>query len=143
MKRQAEQETGAARVCTGGVQGVYAWCIAIFAAFPAMAQPITVPSGQPLEFIEVISEEEGALVRFRFLAPEIGSDFTYEEVSADFQVLCDELALPALEANALAPAQIVLSMSAKAVPFGEPAPEVLQFFEIFRPEEGACIWEEF
>jgi hypothetical protein len=43
----------------------------------------------------------------------------------------------------LNPTQIVLSMSAQDIPFGEDDPDVLQFFEIFRPENSLCIWEEF
>jgi len=83
------------------------------------------------------------VVRFRFLAPQIGSEFAYMDVMGDFQVVCDEQVVPVLDANRLTPAQIVLSMSAVDIPFGEPAPDVLQFFEIFRPENGTCIWEEY
>jgi len=65
------------------------------------------------------------------------------DVMGDFQVVCDQQVMPVLDANGLAPAQIVLSMSAVDIPFGEDNPDVLQFFEIFRPENGLCIWEEF
>lgn len=107
------------------------------------AQEVAVPSGQPLTFLEFISENDGALVRFRFLAPQIGEAFQFEDVVGDFQVICDTQVMPVLDQNGLSPDQIVLSMSAQDVPFGEPAPDVLQFFELFRPENGACIWEEF
>lgn len=107
------------------------------------AQDIPVPSGQSLSFLEFISEKEGERVRFRFLAPDIGTTFAYMDVMGDFQVVCDEQVMPALYANALEPNQIVLSMSAVDIPFGEDNPDVLQFFEIFRPENGTCIWEEF
>lgn len=110
---------------------------------PVAAQDIPVPSGQSLSFLEFISETEGDTVRFRFLAPDIGTKFAYMDVMGDFQVVCDEQVMPALDANALEPTQIVLSMSAVDIPFGEDNPDVLQFFEIFRPENGTCIWEEF
>lgn len=116
---------------------------AILAATGAMAQDIAVPSGQPLSFLEFISERDGALVRFRFLTPQIGAGYVYDDVIGDFQVVCDEQVIPVLDANALTPGQIVLSMSAVDIPFGEDNAEVLQFFEIFRPENGICIWEEF
>jgi hypothetical protein len=61
----------------------------------------------------------------------------------DFRAVCDAQVMPVLDANALAPAPIVLSMSAADIPFGEVNPDVLQFFEVFRPENGLCIWEEF
>lgn len=109
----------------------------------ALAQGISVPSGQQLEFLEFISEQEGDIVRFRFLAPQIGSELTYMDVRDDFQAVCDEQVIPVLEINGITPSQIVLSMSAVDIPFGEDSPDVLQFFEIFRPENGLCIWEEF
>lgn len=107
------------------------------------AQNIAVPSGQPLTFLGFLAEQDAAVVRFRFLAPDIGAVFGFEDVVQDFQALCDAQVMPVLAANGLAPRQIVLSMSAADVPFGQPAPEVLQFFEVFRSENGACIWEEF
>lgn len=116
---------------------------AILTAMTAMAQVISVPSGQPLSFLEFISERDGEVVRFRFLTPEIGKTYVYGDIIGDFQVLCDEQVMPVLEVNAMEPRQIVLSMSAVDIPFGEDNAEVLQFFEIFRPEGGICIWEEF
>ena len=109
----------------------------------ADAQGIDVPSGQPLTFMEFISENEGDLVRFRFLAPQIGAGFDYMDVVDDFKAVCDAQVMPVLAVNAIEPSQIVLSMSALDIPFGETRPDVLQFFEVFRPENGTCIWEEF
>ena len=129
-------------VHTKGVRLVYGVCTAC-AATIASAQDISVPSTQPVSFLEFISENDGALVRFRFLTPQIGEAFDYAAVSGDFQVLCDQQVMPALEAHALNPTQIVLSMTAVDIPFGVDDPTVLQFFEIFRPEKGLCIWEEF
>ncbi|MEL6957607.1 MAG: DUF6497 family protein [Pseudomonadota bacterium] len=108
-----------------------------------MSGLIDVPSGQPLSFMEYISEAEGKLVRFRFLTPEIGEGYDYMTVFPDFQHLCDTQVVPVLSANGLKPEQIVLSMSSAEVEFGQDDPEILQFFEVFRPENGACIWEEF
>jgi hypothetical protein len=128
------------------VQGVYAVCTLCAASVLATgtsADNIPVPSGQTLSFIEFISEAEGDTVRFRFLTPDIGTTFDYMDVAADFQMVCDDQVIPVLDANALAPSQIVLSMSTVDIPFGEDHPDVLQFFEIFRPENGTCIWEEF
>ncbi len=106
-------------------------------------QHIPVPSGQLLSFIEFRSENGGDVVRFRFLTPEIGTTYGYSDVLPDFQAVCDAQVIPVLVANALAPKQIVLSMSAADIAFGEDNPDVLQFFEIFRPDNGTCIWEEF
>jgi hypothetical protein len=121
------------------IVGLYALCLPTVLA----ADGIVVPSGQPVSFIEFISEESTNTVRFRFLTPEIGKSYQYMDVAHDFQVVCDELVMPALIENAIEPSQIVLSMSAANIPFGEDDPNVLQFFEIFSPENGTCIWEEF
>ncbi|WP_296419657.1 DUF6497 family protein [Pseudooctadecabacter sp.] len=115
----------------------------LIATCAVSAQDIPVPSGQPLSFLEFISEQDGLLVRFRFLTPQIGDRYDYLTVFPDFQALCDEQVVPVLTQNGLSPAQIVLSMSAADIPFGEDNPDVLQFFEIFRTENGTCIWEEF
>ena len=104
---------------------------------------ISIPSGQPVTFLQFISEGEGSTSRFRFLTPGIGADLEYEDVFDDFQALCDEQVMPAIIQNSLHPQQIVLSMSAVDIPFGGDDPAVLQFFEVFRPENGRCIWEEF
>mgnify|MGYP000265076259 CR=1 FL=1 len=126
--------------------GFLSLAICGFATSTALAdtdQYIPVPSGQSLSFIEFLSENDGKVVRFRFLTPEIGETYAYMDVAPDFQAVCDEQVMPVLDANALVPTQIVLSMSAADIPFGEDNPDVLQFFEIFRPENGTCIWEEF
>jgi len=47
----------------------------ICAGSMASADTISVPSGQPLSFLEFISEDEGNLVRFRFLTPQIGTGY--------------------------------------------------------------------
>ena len=106
---------------------------------------IAVPSGREVALIDVITSApgpEGATARFRFLAPglteaEVGSS------AADMQALCDGYALPRIEAMVPAPQQIVISLSSEAVPFGEAAPDVVQFFEAFQPGAGTCTWEPF
>jgi hypothetical protein len=41
------------------------------------------------------------------------------------------------------PSQIIISLEDRPVPFGEADPEAVQYFEAFRVENGACIWEVF
>ena len=62
---------------------------------------------------------------------------------ADMEVLCNEFALPRLPATGPAPAQIIISLSDRAVAFGEPAPEATQFFEAYTIIDGRCQWEPF
>ncbi len=57
------------------------------------------------------------------------------------QALCETYALPRIGGMVPEPQQIVIVLADRAVPFGEAAPEAVQFFEAYRPENGACIWE--
>ena len=124
-----------------------AGCIAVAGA--ALAEPVAVPSGQPVEFVEVIQDTAGpagATQRFRFLAPEIsrsGDGVDFAKAAPDMEFLCTHFALPRLPADGPAPAQIIVSLSDRPVAFGEVAPGATQFFEAYRIEDGACIWEEF
>ena len=111
--------------------------------------PIPVPSGQTVTYFETIQNAqgpEGLTYRFRFIAPAIARDggtVDAETALEDMAALCESFALPALPVSGPVPAQIIISLADRPVPFGEPAPEATQFFEAFRPEDGACIWEGF
>lgn len=59
------------------------------------------------------------------------------------QKLCDDVAVPYLVDNSISPARIVVSLSDRLVPFGQPDPEATQFFELYSLQDGSCIWEEF
>lgn len=116
-------------------------------AAPAAAggDALTVPSGQPVSLLEVLSDgpTEQPVYRFRFVAPEIGGGLGFDRAAADMAHLCRTYALPRLAALGPAPAQVVISLSDRPLPFGETAPEAVQFFEVYRPEGEACIWEGF
>lgn len=112
------------------------------------AEPVAVPSGQPVTLNEVLLDETpGALwVRFRFVAPGIARDggaVTPEAAAPDMDHLCAEVALPYLDAQQIEAARIVISLSDRLVEFGAPDPDATQFFELYRPENGLCIWEAF
>lgn len=108
-------------------------------------EAVEVPSGRALSLIEIVTNArgpEGATARFRFLAPGL----TPEDVEAageDMQAVCDSFAIQRIDGMVPAPQQIVISFASEVVPFGEAAPEVVQFFESYRPENGACVWEVF
>ena len=106
---------------------------------------IAVPSGREIRLIDVITNapsSEGAAARFRFLAPGL-TDADLAASADDMQALCETYALPRIDGMVPEPQQIIISLSAEAVPFGEPAPEVLQLFEAYRVENGTCQWEPF
>lgn len=112
-------------------------------------EKIEVPSGQQITFVDVVHDApgpDGLTYRFRFLAPAIaraGGTVTAETALEDMQTLCDTYALPRVANPGPAPGQIIISLSDKPVQFGTPAPDVTQFFEAFRPDGDACIWEGF
>lgn len=115
----------------------------ILAALPALAQPVTVPSGQPLEFVEAfwdLTDESQPTLRLRLLAPEIGTVRGFADVEADFPVLCQRLALPRVPPDR-AGARVVVSLSDRPIPFGTLDPDATQFFEGFRVVDDTCVWE--
>lgn len=80
--------------------------------------------------------------RFRFVLPEIAQGVTFEDLIDDLDFVCAQVAVPALTQAGSDVSQLVISVSAAEVPFGE-ASEVVQYFQPFRREGDACIWEEF
>ena len=80
--------------------------------------------------------------RFRFVLPEIAQGVTFEDLIDDLDFVCAQVAVPALTQAGSDVSQLVISVSAAQVPFGE-ASQVVQYFQPFRREGDACIWEEF
>ncbi|MGL5009173.1 MAG: DUF6497 family protein [Paracoccaceae bacterium] len=104
---------------------------------------IAVPSGQDLWLQEVIWNvpgTQGLTTRFRFVAPGL-AELEFEVAQADMQALCEEFALDRISNQGPQPAQIIISLADTALPFGEANPDAVQYFEAFRIENGACIWE--
>jgi hypothetical protein len=116
---------------------------------PGDGAVIAVPSGQEVRFLDTVINAPGtesATVRFRFVTPaiaKVGGTVSYDVATEDMEHLCNSFALPKIATMTPVPTQIVISFSAAEVPFGEAAPEVTQFFEAYRIEDGACIWEAF
>lgn len=107
-----------------------------------------VPSGQPLELIEAFWDREAGTdpwLRLRFLAPGIaaGGGYDFDAIAEDFEALCVALGLP-LAAGAGHPVErIVVSFSDRVLEFGKRDAEATQFFEVFIPEGGVCVWDGF
>jgi len=115
------------------------------AATPAQG----VPTGQPMRLLEAIFEDQGSgqtWLRLRFVAPRIGEGagrVPFSEAAADMEFLCRRVGLPVLERSGRPVVLIVVSLAAEETIFGESQPDVIQFFEAFRPESDDCIWEEY
>lgn len=133
-------------------------CAALL-ALPSLAQEgpqvmegagvvVTLQSGHEAVLQDVIWNvpgPEGMTLRFRFVSEAVapGGGLGFEAASEDLQQLCDSFALPRVAEFGPKPAQIVISISDRPVPFGEAAPDAVQYFESFRIEDGACQWEMF
>lgn len=119
------------------------------AAGSTTTEQIAVPSGQSVTLIDVIRNEpgpEGLTIRFRFLTPQIaksGGDVDFDTASGDMLHLCQTYALPRVVSGTPLPSQIIISLSERAIPFGEADPDTTQFFEAFSIDGEACIWEPF
>jgi hypothetical protein len=111
---------------------------------------IPVPSGQKVTLMETIWNERGPnglAIRFRFLAPAITKGtgtITSDQAEADMMALCRDYALGRIgDATGPKPAQIIISLSDRPVPFGESHPEATQFFDSFDLTDGDCVWSLF
>jgi hypothetical protein len=107
---------------------------------------IPVPSGQAVTLQEVVWNApgpDGLTLRFRFVAPGIapGGGINFDAATADMQALCESYARPRVTDFGPQVQQIIISLSDRAVVFGATEPDVTQFFEAYRLEDGACIWE--
>lgn len=106
---------------------------------------IAVPSGREVGLIDVITDvpgPEGQTARFRFLAPGLAAGDA-ETAAEDMQALCESYAIPRLAALSPPPVQVIVSLSAENVPFGQAAPDVTQLFEAYRVDGDTCIWVPF
>ena len=109
-------------------------------------KPFATASGQAVSLQEAFLElqEDGALwLRIRFVAPDIAEGPGQVGVDAaenDMLHLCRTLGLSFAEGQDVT--LIVVSLADRPVEFGEASPEITQFFEIYRPEDGDCIWDD-
>ncbi|PQO23937.1 hypothetical protein C2I36_05505 [Rhodobacteraceae bacterium WD3A24] len=101
-----------------------------------------VPSGQPVALQDIRPEADGTRLRFRFVGAQI-DETDFETTAEDMHHLCEFYALPWMTREGAQAEEIVISLAAREVPFGEAVPEVTQYFEAYRVEDGACVWELF
>jgi hypothetical protein len=103
------------------------------------------PLDQPPEAAPAAAEAPtSGLARFRLLVPGLGlAGATYDTVAGDFAWLCEQVALPALDANGWTPTEVVIALSDREVEFGATDAEAVQFFEGFRIADGTCVPQAF
>lgn len=107
--------------------------------------PITLPSGLEAQFHEMIWDEpgQGLVYRFRFVAQAFSQDAPFESLMADLEFLCNSYAIPRLATIGPVPNQVIISLADKRSEFGQYNPDVAQVFEAYRIENDTCIWEVF
>lgn len=122
----------------------------LFLPLPLWASDsLVLPSGQTVTLLETLASvpgNDGLAMRYRFLAPAIARDggmIDAETAAGDMDWLCNTYAVPRLPKFGPQPAEIVISMSDRDVPFGEDHPEATQFFNAYSIETGVCKWEMF
>lgn len=128
------------RYCVGAVFGLSIWSL------PSIVAALDVPSGQPITLHEVLVDtvNSESWLRFRFIAPRISretGDMSYSVAAPDMEHLCTAVALPYIAEYGLSGDLIVVSLADQETEFGETNPDVTQFFDAFRVENDACIWE--
>lgn len=132
----------AALPALGGV-GVWVWLSQDEAA--PVLQAVTLPSGLEANLQEVRNERtgDGLVYRFRFVADAFTGTEDFEQQSADLEYLCTDHAAQQLKNLSPAPSKVIVSLADQPSEFGVFNPEVVQIFESFSFEDGACIWEMF
>lgn len=112
----------------------------------ADAQEIALPSGLVAHLQEMLWDRPGGglVYRFRFVAPEFStSEQDFDVTRTDLEHLCNAFALPKVSNIGPEPSQIVISLADKESEFGVIDPDVMQVFEAYSVQDGACIWEVF
>jgi len=107
---------------------------------------VELPSGAVAHLQEVVTDRPGGglVYRFRFVIDGFTAEADkLEMVMGDMDHLCAEYALPRVPAVGPQPSLIIISLASDESPFGEITPGILQVFEAYSIENGACIWEAF
>ncbi|MEZ5714424.1 MAG: DUF6497 family protein [Paracoccaceae bacterium] len=134
----------------GGLGLVFGAALMAGPAWAGDRPPVpAVPSGIEVALQEAILDvkPDGMLTyaRYRFVAPGIvGAGAPgFDARAADMQYLCDAYALPQVLNGPDTVDRISISLADRETEFGVADPEATQYFELYRIENGACIWEEF
>lgn len=119
----------------------------ILAASFSQAEPITVPSGQEVSFVDQVIEvqpgDETWLIR-RYLAPAIardGGSITYDQAAGDLDHLCDSEGLAAIPESDAEIDQIVITLMDRIVERGATDPAATLFIGAYLPSNEGCIWQ--
>jgi hypothetical protein len=108
----------------------------------AMAETVTLTNGHALNLYAVIVEPDTGIARFRFQG-DILAAVAPDSLVPTMQGLCDDVALPEVQAMGATVSQIIITLSDREVPQGTIDHAAIQFFEGFSIATGACVWEPY
>lgn len=114
----------------------------LLTATPLRAEDIPVPSGRSVTLIETFWEE-GPLLRLRFVSEAVADGQPWEAAAPDMLHLCESMALKIVADTGRTAETIMISLADRPSEFGQMDPDLIQFFEAFRPEDGTCMLEGF
>lgn len=124
-----------------------------------MAEAIALPSGRQVWWLDSVHDTQGPAgltLRMRFIAPGLQPVVEADQqriTHEDMVALCEGFAVPRLGRPATLPKQVVITLMARQLEFGEADHQVTQFFEAFSLEAPAggdpsdpatpltCRWE--
>lgn len=117
-----------------------AFLAAALVALPLAAQEaLELPSGRVVQLQEILWDSEGAVSRFRFVAP-WAATADAGGVLDDMATLCQGFALPVQQALYPDADEVVISFASEPAEFGVMNAGIVQFFEGFTTEGAKCIW---
>lgn len=110
--------------------------------FASMAAAQDLPSGRAAALFDLVVEPATDTARFRFVMPGLAAG-DHAVVAADMPWLCEQVALPELDANGWTVAHVVISLGDRELPLGQMDDSAVQFFESYDVSAGTCILEVF
>ena len=117
------------------------------AVLPGDGISFLLPSGREVRLMDVVLDVPsplGRAVRFRFLSTELAQE--KPEAAAlftDMEYLCNRYALAKSEEVSPDAEQIVISLSAAPIAFGQASDDIAQYFEAFSRQGQTCEWDAF
>ncbi|MEO1139090.1 MAG: DUF6497 family protein [Pseudomonadota bacterium] len=111
----------------------------------AKEERLVLPSGIEAYLQEALRDYvgDGLVYRFRFVSGAFTGTETFETQSQDLEFLCNSFAVSQLSGAGAVPSRVVISLADQPSEFGQFDPDIIQIFESFSLQDGACIWEMF
>nr|WP_325249257.1 DUF6497 family protein [Amylibacter sp.] len=110
------------------------------------AEPIAVPSGQPLSLFEKqVIAPENKILYLGFVAPALAGEYgvTFDRASVDMDTICSELGIGLagkLIGEGMRIDEIVVRLMERPIAYGEVDETAAQFLNAYDISGGTCEW---